>query len=53
MQETKRLKSMMGKEFQSLGSLLKKKWRDKFDGDLGCCNLRAIRGPCGATTEYI
>ena len=41
MEETDRLKSMIGKEFQSLGSLLKKKWRDKFDGDLGCCSLRA------------
>ena len=40
MEETDRLKSMMGKEFQSLGSLLKKKWRDKLDGDFGCCILR-------------
>ena len=41
MEETERLKSMMDKEFQSLGSQLKKKWRDKLDGDFGCCSLRA------------
>ena len=41
MEETEKLKSMMGKEFQSLGSRLKKKWRDKLDGDFGCCSLRA------------
>ena len=41
MEETERLKSMMGKEFESLGSVLKKKWQDKLDGDCGCCSLRA------------
>ena len=41
MEETERLKSMMGKEFQSLGSRLKKMWQDKLDGDFGCCSLRA------------
>ena len=30
-----------GREFQSLGSLLKKKWWDILDSDLECYNFRA------------